>query len=289
MTSIPHEMDFELYHYPESLCSQMVRLALEEKAIEWKSHPIMLNDVVLEGDNFKPEYLRVNPKGIVPTLVHKGQPIYDSWTIIDYLDKAKPDSGTLLTPKDADKLAQMQALIEESSLDESRPFGVSLGTAIPILSTPVIRYLIKQQPLFAFWWKYRKHPMWDRRWGARLVTLMPVPKTLSHKSIKTVGRALKNIEALLAHGEDYLLGSYSQVDIMMTAHFHRLEDVELGTLLQSDALPNTAKYWQRLQSRPTYKKAIIDWHEAVWRSALNTVFKGQTSPVLDKVLRVATA
>lgn len=45
------------------LCSQAVRLALEEKGISWKSRPIILNELVREGDNFKPEYLRINPKG----------------------------------------------------------------------------------------------------------------------------------------------------------------------------------------------------------------------------------
>lgn len=63
MNNIKHASEFKLYHYHESLCSQAVRLALEEKGISWKSRPIILNELVREGDNFKPEYLRINPKG----------------------------------------------------------------------------------------------------------------------------------------------------------------------------------------------------------------------------------
>ncbi|MDX1696129.1 MAG: glutathione S-transferase N-terminal domain-containing protein [Ketobacteraceae bacterium] len=283
------EETFELYHYHESLCSQMARLALEEKQIDWQSHPVMLNDVVLHGENFTPEYLRINPKALVPTLVHNGKPVYDSWVIIDYLDKVRPDSGTRLTPKDPAILSQMAQLIKNASLDESRLFGVSLGTSIPILSAPAIRYLIKQQPFVQFWWKYRKHPLFHRRWGARMVTLLPVPKPLSSKSLRTVGNTLRNIEALLSHGDDYLLGDYSQVDIMMTAHFHRLEDVALGSLLTDDQLPNIAAYWERLQARPSYRKAITDWQEPTWRQALEAVFGEAPSPALNQLRRIAIA
>ena len=287
MTKIAHEAECELYHYHESLCSQMVRLALEEKGIQWKSHPVMLNDVVLDGENFTADYLQINPKGFVPTLIHSGKPIYDSWVIIDYLDRVAPQSGVSLTPKQADKLKLMQGWIQQASLDEAKFFGVSLGTSIPILSAPVIRYCIKQQPFFAFWWKYRKHPVFERRWGARLVTLMPVPGPLSHKSVNTVGRALKNIESALNHDGDYLLGEFCQADIMMMAHFHRLEDVALGRILEDDKLPHIAGYWQRLRQRPSYKVAVTDWHEKNWRQALEAVFKGKTSPALDKIRKVA--
>lgn len=278
---------FTLYHYPESLCSQMVRLALEEKCISWQSQTVMLNDVVLHGDNFTPEYLKINPKGFVPTLVHNGVPVYDSWNIINYLDACQPNSGIPLTPTDADTYAQMQSWIRRASLDESRSFGVSLGTAIPILSAPVIRHCIRQQPFFAFWWKYRRHPVFHRRWGARLVTLMPVPAMMSNTSINTVGLALRDLERALAHGQDFLLGAYSQADIMMTAHFHRLEDVGLGALLADEALPNIAAYWKRLQQRPSYTRAVTDWHEPVWRGALAAVFGGRSSPALETIRRIA--
>ncbi len=60
---ISNESQFELYPYQESLCSQMVRVALEEKRLDWTSHPIVLSEVARSGDNLTPEYLRINPKG----------------------------------------------------------------------------------------------------------------------------------------------------------------------------------------------------------------------------------
>lgn len=72
---IEHEGELELHHHHESLCSQMVRAALEEKRLGWTSHPILLSEVARSDNNLTPEYLRVNPRGQVPTLVHNRDPI----------------------------------------------------------------------------------------------------------------------------------------------------------------------------------------------------------------------
>ena len=60
----------ELYNNTNSVCAQKIRLALAEKGLQAKEH--MLN---LQGDQFDPAYLKLNPNGVVPTLVHDGQPI----------------------------------------------------------------------------------------------------------------------------------------------------------------------------------------------------------------------
>ncbi len=59
----------ELYHHGSSVCAAKVRFALAEKKLAWKSHYLDL----LKGDQFNPEYLKINPKAVVPTLVHDGR------------------------------------------------------------------------------------------------------------------------------------------------------------------------------------------------------------------------
>ena len=46
-------------------------MALEEKGVPWTSRYIDL----FKFDQMKPEYLAINPKGVVPTLVHDGTPV----------------------------------------------------------------------------------------------------------------------------------------------------------------------------------------------------------------------
>src|SRR5688572_2478019 len=84
----------KLYHYWSSVCSQKVRLCLAEKGLEFASQHINLFDF----DHWSPEYVKLNPKGVVPTLVHDGRPIIESNVIIEYLEDAYP--SVRLRPRD---------------------------------------------------------------------------------------------------------------------------------------------------------------------------------------------
>src|SRR6202051_2891798 len=76
----------ELYHNINSVCAQKVRIALEEKGQEAKEHLL-----TLQGDQNDPAYMKLNPNGVVPTLVHDGNVILESSLILYYIDEAFPD------------------------------------------------------------------------------------------------------------------------------------------------------------------------------------------------------
>ena len=60
----------ELYHHGSSVCAAKVRIVLAEKGLQWKGHYLD----ILKGDQFDPEYMKLNPKAVVPTLVLEGKP-----------------------------------------------------------------------------------------------------------------------------------------------------------------------------------------------------------------------
>ena len=285
MADIAHEQKLELYHYQESLCSQMVRIALAEKGYDWTSHVIRLEEVTLHGDNLADDYLAINPKGQVPTLLHNGKPVYDSYEIIRYLDSIEPTSGARLLPADPEIGAVMKAWILQSSLRDDVAFGKSLGTAIPMLSSPLIKALINRQPLWHVLKKFQRHPIAFRRFGFCAMRLTPIiPVATLKKSVITVARALTDIESALVESDGpYLLGAFNQADVMMMAHFHRLEDVALGALLDWDELPHIRSYWQALQARPSYIRAVKDWEEENWRWAINQVFGSAGNAMLGRL------
>ena len=91
-----------LYHGVTSTCSKRVRITLAEKGVDWESEHIDLS----KRENLTPEYKKINPDGVVPTLVHDGRVIIESLYIIQYLDEVFPKPP--LSPSDPFERAWMR-------------------------------------------------------------------------------------------------------------------------------------------------------------------------------------
>ena len=92
----------ELYTHPMSPCSQKVRIVLAEKGLDWEKRHVNL----AEKENLAPEYLKLNPLGVVPTLVDGGKPVIESSIICEYLEDKYPDPE--LRPGNPYHTAQMR-------------------------------------------------------------------------------------------------------------------------------------------------------------------------------------
>jgi glutathione S-transferase len=114
-------MPFTLYNAPQSTCSQRVRFVLNAKGLPFEEHKLDL----LAGDQLKPEYLALNPNGVVPTLVDGGSVVIDSSVIIEYLDEVAPAPASF-TPRDPVKRAAMRALMR--FIDEMPAAAVRVPT-----------------------------------------------------------------------------------------------------------------------------------------------------------------
>ena len=90
-----------LWHDDLSSCSQRVRAVLAIKGLNWDDHLL----AIPKGDTTTPQYLAINPKGLVPVLVHDGFLWTESIDIIDYLDRTYPKPA--LRPVDPEQEAQM--------------------------------------------------------------------------------------------------------------------------------------------------------------------------------------
>ncbi len=113
-------MAFVLYNAPQSTCSQRVRFVLNAKGLPFEERKLDL----LAGDQLKPEYLTLNPNGVVPTLDHDGTVVTDSSVIIEYLDEIEPRAG--FTPHDPGPRAHMRSLMR--FIDEMPAAAVRVPT-----------------------------------------------------------------------------------------------------------------------------------------------------------------
>ena len=94
----------KLYNTYISSASYRVRIALALKGLKYEF--ISVNP--FKGDNLKPEYLAVNPQGVVPTLIDGRHTLTQSLAIVEYLEETHPDPPLL--PADPVERARTRAL-----------------------------------------------------------------------------------------------------------------------------------------------------------------------------------
>src|SRR5438132_4151766 len=117
-------MALKLYGYFRSSAAFRVRIALNLKKLDYETAAIHLR----RNDQTRPNYLAVNPQGLVPALDDGGRILIQSLAIIEYLDEIYPDPPLL--PKDPADRARVRALAEIVACDIH-----------PINNLRVLRYL----------------------------------------------------------------------------------------------------------------------------------------------------
>lgn len=99
-----------LYHVPPSFYSQIARLALVEAGIDYEEQ------IIIPGPpgfaTYKPDYMRLNPGGTVPTLLVGSRVIDDSRKILEWIAGLPLEPP--LVPEDETAKAEMERWIERS-------------------------------------------------------------------------------------------------------------------------------------------------------------------------------
>lgn len=103
-------MTMTLYSYFRSSSSYRVRIALALKGVAFDIAPVNL--VKDGGQQFSPEYQKLNPQSLVPCLVHEGQVLAQSMAIMEYLDDVHPEPALVFgAPKDKAYIRRLSQLV----------------------------------------------------------------------------------------------------------------------------------------------------------------------------------
>jgi glutathione S-transferase len=234
----------ELYHNDMSVCAQKVRFALAEKKLAWEGHHLNLR----AGDQQKPEYLKLNPNAVVPTLVDGGAVIIESTVINEYLDDAFPEIR--LRPTDAVGRARMRLWTKQ--LDE----GVHAATSV-VSSAIAFRYQKLAQGMEALEEFHQKMPDRMKREKSWENITKGVDSRFFADAVKRFDKLLGDMESSLAEST-WLAGDvFSLADIGYAPYITRLDHLQLQFLW--DKRPHIPAWYDRLRERRAYTEALEKW------------------------------
>ncbi len=119
----------KLYTYFRSSAAYRVRIALNLKGVGYEAVPVHL--LRNGGEQLAPEYLAINPSGLVPSLQDKGTTLTQSIAILEYLEEVHPQVALL--PRDALGRARVRSLALMVACDIH-----------PLTNLRVLRHLVHQ-------------------------------------------------------------------------------------------------------------------------------------------------
>ncbi len=231
----------EHYHNINSVCAQKVRIALNEKGLDAKEHLL-----TLRGDQFDPAYLKLNPGGVVPTLVHDGNAIVESSLILYYLDEAFP--APPLMPREPQLRHRVR--LYNKLIDEY------LHNACMILTfATAFRPNFLKLPREAWLAEVNKSPLKRRAEYKRSVIEHGLDSEYVGDAIAQHNKLLSWMNESLQRGP-YLAGSgFSNADCAVIPYIVRLDLLKLGGMWAR--YPAIGDWWARMRERASVKAAIF--------------------------------
>ncbi len=240
-------MSLVLYHFNNSVCSEKIRLVLNEKGIHnWVSKEVDL----FKSEQFDPAYLKLNPKAVVPTLVDDGAVLVESTLIAEYVDDKYPEPA--LKPGSAFERAQMR--LYSKACDE----GLHQGVAVLSYSAMFMDRLRKLS---------------SEEFDAHLARIVDLERRDRQTAVREHGvdaphvyrgtvafeKVFQKLEKVLSDGREWLFGSqFTLAEINLVPYFARLEYLNLLDVWTADS-PAVVSWIKRIQARPSYKAEVIDW------------------------------
>lgn len=232
-----------LYQYGNSVCAQKVRVTLCEKGLAWETRNVDL----FRAEQYSPEYLKLNPKGLVPTLVHDGAPIIESTLICEYLEDAFPLPA--LVPEDPLERARMR--LWSKAVDEGLHEGVT-----EISFSAMFREAMRSMPEAQRQTRFRN--VGDPRRRDRFMSTyeLGVDSPYVTWAVGAFEKAFANLEQTLESGSEWILASgFSLADINLVPYVARLDYLGLLGIWTAER-PATRAWWARARARESVKTAI---------------------------------
>lgn len=232
-----------LHHAWQSSASRRVRLCLEEKNLEYEGFVVDLGKLEQHSDAYK----KINPMGVVPSLVHDGLPLHESGTICEYLDETFPDPP--LRPDTPYERAEMRNWI--------RHIDGQIQNLVTFNWKHSLQLVAQQWTDAELEAVLAKIPSKERREAWMRVARRPYTKEEEDEARVNLVRLLDRMEAAMAKS-GWLAGkAYSIADIAAVPFVKRIEEEIAPDEMTPARHPRVAEWWSAIQVRPAFKRAGI--------------------------------
>ncbi len=230
-----------LYHGSTAVCAAKVRVTLAEKNIAYEGRMIDLH----AGAQFDPEYMKLNPNAVVPTLVHDGRVLTESTVINEYIDEAFPQ--TPLRPADAYGRARVHGWTKRED---------TIHDAINTMTTAILfRAELMEKPPEERAKRYEKIPDPARRKKWAEIIDKGVASGVVDEALVRFARLFRDMEKALADGPWLNGAQFTLADAGLISFFYRLEMLECAGLWRHH-FPRVADWFERCKARPSFQTAI---------------------------------
>lgn len=235
-----------LYHNAVSVCSQKVRLQLEEKRIPYEERHLSL----MNGEHLRPEFLALNPRGLVPTIVHDGVVVIESTVILEYLEDAFPTPS--LRPATPAARARMRLW---AKVPDER-----IHTACATVSFAATFARQLQSSMSPADLERRLADMPDQERANRQRALMRdgFRAPFAKAALQYFDRIIGDMERDLEKGAWLAGEEISLAEMAMAPYVERLHRLTLAKFWE-DTRPRVTDWFARLRARPSFASAFDEW------------------------------
>lgn len=288
---------FELFHAPNSICSQKVRAVLAHHDMAYVSSSMS----IIAGETYLPDYVRLRmlacdleglplaslhsgstavttggcDPAVVPTLVDwaAGTVVIDSKRICIYLDDLSDDSPKLRPS------ALKEAIDEELSLVDGLPnYQMLVGQApdadrhgsSPRAGTGVRFAMGKVERCDRYLSEFPDDEALQRGYRAkRAKELNAAEQLFSPEAMRTAYDRAETAcdlleQTLAAHSSPWIFGSeWSMADIFWAIELLRMKNLGADKFWTQGLRPYVAAYVQRCESVPAIRSAVLEWPGAL--------------------------
>jgi glutathione S-transferase len=232
-----------LYHFVPIANGGKVLMALHEKGIPFESRWVDLH----KFEQHEPEYLRINPDGQVPALLHDGIVITHTSVINEYLEDAFPDAPKLRpkSPLAIVRMRQWNKYIDDHVMQAVSIHGwqVGAGKIARGYSDEEFERLMARVPL-----KKQREKWRTARRGFAQETL--------DECTAQVAEAAARVEAALTEGP-WLLGEFfSLADINFFAYCGGALETMFPAIGNRETCPRLLDWVERMKARPGIAAAL---------------------------------